>query len=152
MFRGLARLSLDAKGRLALPARHREALRTSGEETLVLTIDMEQPCLLLYPEATYLDIERQIAALPSLHPLSKRLQRTVLGHASPAALDSAGRLLVPPELREYAGLDKTVALVGVGKKFELWDEAAFKAHRDALVASHRAELEQLPAALEELSL
>jgi MraZ protein len=124
VFRGVTHLALDAKGRLAIPAKHRDALAKSdpaGGGNLVLTADPGR-CLLLYPRAAWEPIQARLMALSSFNAEIRGLQRLLVGHADDVALDGTGRVLVPPALRQYAGLDHRVVLVGQGNKFELWDE------------------------------
>jgi MraZ protein len=126
-FRGQSELSLDDKGRMAIPARYREVLSVGCEGQLVVTIDVEDRCLLLYPLPVWEKIEKDIDELPSLDPRVRKLQRTLVGHSEDVSMDRAGRILVPANLRAYAGLDKKAILVGQGKKFELWSEEAWQA-------------------------
>lgn len=121
MFRGITAIQLDIKGRMAMPARYREQLLAKSTR-LILTIDTESPCLLLYPFNEWEMIERKIEELPSFNGATRRIQRLLIGHATELEMDSSGRILLPPLLRDYAMLDKRIILVGQGKKFELWDE------------------------------
>jgi MraZ protein len=121
LFRGAYVLNLDAKGRLAIPARFRERLQSCCDSRLVVTVDRDR-CLLIYPEPAWIEIERQLERLPSFNPETRKLQRLYIGNAHEVDMDSQGRVLLPPGLRRFASLDKRVALVGQGKKFELWDE------------------------------
>ena len=121
MFRGVTHLALDNKGRLAVPAKHREALGQQADGRLVLTADPSH-CLLLYPLLAWEPIEQRLMALSSFNEKTRALQRLLVGHADDVVLDGAGRILVPPALRQYATLDKRIVLVGQGNKFELWDE------------------------------
>lgn len=130
MFRGVHHLSIDAKGRLAMPARQRERLQVLCGGQLVATIDAQSRCLLVYPLPTWEALEREIQQLPTLNPVVRRFQRLLIGYASDIECDTSGRLLVPPSLREYAGLDKRAVLVGQGNKLELWDEDTWLAERD----------------------
>ena len=130
MFRGVHHLSVDVKGRLTLPARHRERLDTLCAGHLVATIDTQSRCLLVYPLPTWEELERQIQALPALNPAVRRFQRLLIGYASDIECDGNGRLLLPPSLRDYAGLDKKAVLVGQGNKMELWDENKWMNERD----------------------
>jgi MraZ protein len=135
VFRGIARINVDAKGRFAMPTRYRERLQSDGPEGqgpagIVLTIDTEERCVLLYPLLEWEKIERKLAGLPSFNPAARRIQRLLVGHATDVEMDAHGRILLPPMLREYAGLNKSVVLVGQGKKFELWDEAHWEKSRD----------------------
>lgn len=129
MFRGINAVVLDAKGRIALPTRYREQLQNTNTTQLILTIDTESPCLLLYPLSEWEIIEEKLQALPSFKEAVRRIQRLLIGHATELELDNSGRLLLPPLLREYAKLDKRVMLVGQAKKFELWDETQWQERR-----------------------
>ena len=151
MFRGANAITLDAKGRLAMPSRYREALLACSSGQLVITIDAIDPCLCLYPLGEWELIEARLRELPSLREDSRRLQRLLIGHAVDLQLDSAGRLLVPPRLREYAGLDKRSVLVGQLNKFQLWDEDAWDA-RCALDLQAIKEPGGLPDELRNLTL
>lgn len=122
MFRGVTHLALDNKGRLAIPAKHRDSLASDGDGRIVLTADPSH-CLLLYPLAAWEPIQQRLMALSSFNERIRALQRLLVGHADDVTLDSAGRILVPPALRQYATLDKHVVLVGQGNKFELWDQS-----------------------------
>jgi MraZ protein len=132
VFRGVTHLALDAKGRLAIPGKHRDALvhRPAGAGapatgTLVLTADPSR-CLLLYPLTAWEPIQARLMALSSFNEQIRGLQRLLVGHADDVDLDRNGRILVPPALRQFAGLDHHVVLVGQGNKFELWDEAKWQ--------------------------
>ncbi len=129
VFEGAAALSLDAKGRLAIPARHRELLLAAAEGSLVLTAHPHR-CLLLYPSPAWQPIRNQILKASSLDTRAASIKRVLVGNARTEMLDSAGRLLVANELREYANLEKTVYLVGMGSHFEIWSEAGWKQQND----------------------
>lgn len=126
IFRGVTQLALDGKGRLAVPARHRDALAprlaNGTPDTLVLTVDPSH-CLLVYPRATWEPIQDRLMSLSSFNAEIRSLQRLLVGYASEVEMDGAGRILVSPALRRFAALDHHVVLVGQGNKFELWDEA-----------------------------
>jgi len=132
MFRGVTALALDAKGRLAIPAKHRDALAGAAGQ-LVLTADPSR-CLLLYPRSSWEPIQAQLMALSSFDARIRSLQRLLVGHADDVEVDAAGRILVPPELRRYAGLDRRVVLVGQGRKLELWDEAQWEVQTAQAIA------------------
>lgn len=119
VFRGISAVNLDAKGRLSIPSKYREGLKG---QSMVLTIDTEDPCLQLYPMSRWATIESQLEALPTFNPAARRIQRLLLGHATECELDSQARILVPAVLREHAELVKKVMLVGQGKRFEIWSE------------------------------
>ena len=121
MFRGASKVTLDAKGRLAIPSRFREHLSTRADGRLVATVD-RAGCLLIYPQPEWEDFARRLNALPSMKPQVREFQRVVLGNATDLEMDGQSRVLISRALREYAELDKQAMLVGQGKKFELWDE------------------------------
>jgi MraZ protein len=126
VFRGVSVLNLDVKGRLAVPARYRDELAASCASRLILTVDRDR-CLLLYPETEWVEIERKLSALPSFNTQARNLQRLYLGHATEVEMDGQGRILLPPKLKAFASIDKRVAMVGQGNKFELWDEDTWDA-------------------------
>lgn len=152
MFRGINTLLIDDKGRLAIPTRYREELRTDSQKQLIVTIDTESKCLLLYPMPEWESIEKKIEALPSFNKAARRIQRLLIGHASEVELDSNGRILIPGPLREYAGLQKNIVLVGQGKKFEIWEEALWNEGRASWIGEGLADNGPLPPDLETLSL
>ena len=139
MFEGATALSLDAKGRLAIPARHREALLVAGEGSLVLTAH-PHGCLLLYPTPAWQPIRDQILKAASLDRRAAAIKRIMVGNARTEEPDSAGRVLVAPELREQAGLEKTVYFVGMGSHFEIWSEAGWKEQNDLAAEALSGEL------------
>ena len=145
--RGVSELVLDAKGRLAIPARHRDGLTVDSDGRLVITAD-RGGCLLIYPLSAWEPIQARLMDLSSFDDNIRSLQRLLVGHADDVELDAAGRILVPPALRRYAGLDKHVVLVGQGQKLELWDEAKWQAQIARSIAFPGA----LPPGLEGFSL
>lgn len=152
MFRGLHAVNLDAKGRLAIPARFREKLELQEVKELVVTIDTESPCLLLYPLPEWELIERKLEGLPSFNAATRRIQRLLIGHATELELDNNGRVLLPTLLRQHASLDKHIMFVGQGKKFELWDEQQWLEHREKWLAEEANSSEEIPTELRTLSL
>ena len=149
MFRGATKVTLDAKGRLAIPTRYRERIAARCDGQLVCTVDRDY-CLLLYPLPDWEEIERKLIRLPSLNKQARRLQRLMVGYASELELDGHGRILLPRELRDFAALDRQAILIGQGNKFELWDEERWNDKRDSWL-SDDDEL-GLPSELESLSL
>ncbi|WP_263142341.1 division/cell wall cluster transcriptional repressor MraZ [Pseudomonas sp. RIT-PI-AD] len=135
MFRGANAISLDAKGRLAMPSRYRDELVSRCAGQLIVTIDAIDPCLSIYPLPEWELIEAKLRELPSLREESRRLQRLLIGNAVDLELDGSGRILVPPRLREYAKLDKHAMLVGQLNKFQLWDEASWNVVAEADLAA-----------------
>jgi MraZ protein len=151
VFRGVQHINMDAKGRLAMPARQREPLHSESAGQVVVTIDTQSPCLAVYPLPEWERIEKEIQDLPALKPAVKRFQRLMLGYATDLELDSSGRLLLPQPLRDYAQLDKKLVLVGQGNKLELWSEALWLAERDQALRDSGPEAE-LPDELMSLTL
>lgn len=131
MFQGAAQLTLDGKGRLSMPARHRDSLASGCEGRLTLTRHPDG-CLLVYPRPAWEARREQIAQLPYA---ARALQRLLLGSAQDAELDNAGRVLVSAELRSAAGLERDVMLLGMGAHFELWDAARLAEHERAALAN-----------------
>lgn len=124
VFQGASALALDAKGRLVVPARHREVLTALAKGQLTLT-KHPQGCLMLFPRPAWEGFRDKIAALPMQAAGWKRI---FLGNAMDVEVDAASRLLISPELRAAAGLSKDVMLLGMGSHFELWDAARYAAH------------------------
>lgn len=136
MFSGVSSLNVDSKGRLAIPAKHRDALLVRSEGRVVMTVSPDG-CLLVYPEPDWIPVRDQ---LNSLSGAQAQIRRIIVGHAEELELDSAGRVLIPSRLRKIAGLDKEVALVGMGNKFELWDDGKWNAKVEAVMAIDPADL------------
>jgi len=148
MFQGATALSLDAKGRLAVPARHREALVSASEGQLVLTAHPHR-CLLLYPAPAWEPIRDKVLAASSLDPRAAAIKRLLVGNARDESMDSAGRLLVSPELRLFAQLEKQVWLVGQGTHFEIWSDAGWRQQQEVFLGMAD---QLLPPGLEDLAL
>ena len=151
MFRGLQHINMDAKGRLAMPARLREPLLAQCAGQVVVTVDTKATCLAIYPLPEWERIEKDIQALPNMNPQVRRFQRLILGYATDLELDGNGRMLLPPALREYARLDKKLVLVGQFNKIELWAEDLWLAERDQAIQEATGGAE-MPAELMTLTL
>lgn len=149
MFRGATKVTLDAKGRLAIPTRYRERIAAICDGQLVATVDRDY-CLLIYPFPDWEEIEQKLVALPSFNKQARRLLRLMVGYATEIDIDGHGRILLPRELREFAGLGRQAILLGQGNKFELWDEERWNKKRDAWLSDD--EEADLPTELESLSL
>lgn len=119
MFQGASSLNLDAKGRMTIPARHRDALLLQCEGRITLTKHPDG-CLLLFPRPVWEKRREEIAKWPIS---ARSWQRIFLGNASDVDFDSAGRILIAPELRSAAGLTRDVMMMGMGGHFEIWDAA-----------------------------
>jgi len=130
VLRGPTKITLDAKGRLAIPTRFRELLTARCDGKMVVTVD-RQRCLLIYPTPEWEDVERELARLANIEPIARSMQQMMIGYATDVEQDGHGRILLPRELRDFARLERQAMLLGVGKKFELWDEACWNEKRDA---------------------
>jgi len=142
-------VTLDAKGRLAIPTRHRERIQTRCDGQLVVTVDKDC-CLLIYPFPDWEDIERKLIRLPNMHGKARDLQRLMVGYATEVELDGHGRILLSRELREFANLERQAMLIGQVNKFELWDEDSWNQKRDAWLVDD--DDTDLPVEMESLSL
>jgi len=135
-----------------MPARYREKLMQSSAGRLVVTV-YPDGCLLVYPLHEWEVVEEQLNALPSINKKNRSLQRLLVGHATEVELDGQGRFLLPPMLREFAGLGKKCVLIGQGKKFEVWDEQIWNDKQSAWLDEVNADEDgDLSSALENLSL
>ncbi|MFV9996614.1 MAG: division/cell wall cluster transcriptional repressor MraZ [Arsenophonus endosymbiont of Dermacentor nuttalli] len=152
MFRGATLVNLDSKGRLTVPTRYRGMLNEESEGQMVFTIDLHQPCLLLYTLPEWEIIEKKLSQLSAMNPAERRVQRLLLGHASECQMDSVGRLLLANTLRQHAGLKKAGMLVGQINKFELWDEQTWYQQVQADIEAEWSTNEPLSTRLQDLSL
>ncbi|SUC36352.1 cell division protein MraZ [Providencia rustigianii] len=152
MFRGATLVNLDSKGRLTVPTRYRGMLSEESKGQMVCTIDLHQPCLLLYTLPEWEIIEEKLSKLSTMNPAERRVQRLLLGYASECQIDNAGRLLLASTLRQHAGLTKEVMLVGQINKFEIWDEQMWYQQVESDIAAERLAEEPLSARLQDLSL
>ncbi len=150
MFRGVNNVNLDAKGRLGIPTRYRELLTNHCNGEMVVTIDTEEKCLLIYPQPEWEGVQRVVEALPSFKPAARRIQRLLIGHATDIPMDASGRILLTPPLRQYAMLEKKAVLLGQGKKLELWSEDVWMGRRDAWL--DEKPMLEIPEELDSLSL
>lgn len=144
MLNGVSKLNLDAKGRLAIPSRYRDRIMEDCAGRLVVTLDQERR-MVIYPYNEWKVVEAKLVALP-ISKIAVKLKRLMLGHASDCDMDKNGRINLPSYLREKNKLDKQIVLVGIGNKFEVWDEESWNLEWD-----DDDELE-LPQELEALSL
>ena len=147
MFRGQFVHTIDAKGRVSLPARFRDALAADPDNRLVLTPAPFDPCLHLYSMSAWLEFERKISELSSLDPHIVRFRRIYVSAAVECELDRTGRVLVPPHLREKAGLERDALWAGMGATVELWSkdrwDAALALSAEDEEAFKRAVMEQI---------
>ena len=131
MFRGIADVSLDDHGRIAVPTRFRDSLRQHSAGKLVVTIDREEPCLQVYAEQDWNAVEAALDAAPDDLRQTRRRKLMLIGFATDVELDGSGRVLIPPKLRSYAELKKKVVVVGQRNRIGLWDHDTWEALVDA---------------------
>lgn len=142
MFFGETAINLDAKGRLAVPKRYRDDLKEQCENRLVLTYSaFDSGVLWLYLEKEWQRVRDEVMALPSLNANHRTLQRRLVGSATAVEPDGTGRILLPPSLREVAGLQKHVVMLGMGSRFEIWDEDVLNQKRDEMNLDETASAE-----------
>ena len=143
LFKGIHNLSLDSKGRLGIPVKYRDNIIGLVKGAMVITIDTEEKCLLLYPSNFWSKIQDKVSKLPSFNKNARRIQRLLVGHAEDIDVDSNGRILISKPLREYASLSKKVILIGQGEKFEIWDQGTWNQNvekwREEVTSSDDAE-------------
>jgi MraZ protein len=126
MYRGTSAITLDSKNRITIPTRYREELFADCQGKMVCTVDIQHPCLLLYPLPEWEEIELKLCGLSSMNPQERLLQQVLLVNASDCEIDKSGRLLINGPLRQHAGLEKGLMLVGQLRKFEIWSENAWQ--------------------------
>jgi len=122
MLRGAHAITLDSKGRLAIPSTYRDFLDQECSGRFVCTIDLKNPCLQLFPLNKWEKLEQKLSKLSSTNEIERRLQRLLLGHAADCETDTNHRILIPPVLRVYAGLSKELMLIGQLNRFEIWSK------------------------------
>jgi MraZ protein len=147
MFQGATGVNLDAKGRLAVPTKHRALLQSGSNSKLVLTAHPHR-CLLLYPEQAWEPISAKLMTFTSLDPQVSVWKRLLVGYAEDLELDAAGRFLISPGLRKFAGLEKQLMFVGQGSHFELWSESGW----EKLLEGIESAVETSPPGMEDFAL
>jgi MraZ protein len=150
MLRGPTKITLDAKGRVSIPTKYRDRIASRCDGQLICTVDLRS-CLLLYPLPDWEETERKLMRLPSLNPTAQKLKGLLMGYATDLELDSHGRVLIPREHRDFAGLERQSILFGQGNKFELWDEARWNEQLKQWIEEGAETGSDLTAELETLS-
>lgn len=130
MFRGFSTVSIDSKGRMAIPSRFRERLISIADGNLVLTLNPLDHCLWMYPLNDWELIEKKLAELSDFDKQSRRTKQMMRGYANDCQLDAQGRILISLELRDYARLQKQAVILGQGNKFEIWNQENWEEQRD----------------------
>jgi MraZ protein len=148
VFQGATQLNLDAKGRMGIPTRARDPLTLGGSVKLVLTAHPDG-CLLLYPYPAWEPIRQKVMAFPSLDRQASLWKRLLVGFAEEIEPDAAGRLLISPELRDFAHIKREVMFVGQGSHFEIWDLESWNQQLEALRTGGNP---SLPPGMENFSL
>jgi MraZ protein len=151
MFLGATKITLDAKGRMAIPTKYRDQLLSAARGELVVTVDRDG-CLLVYPRPEWEEVERKLSRLPTLNKKARSLQRLMLGYATELVMDGHGRILLTSELREFAEIERQAWLVGQGNKFELWNEERWAARREEFHADKEGKESGPPQEFESLIL
>ena len=142
MFKGIHSINLDGKGRLTIPTKYRNTIMDQSNGSMVVTMDTEEKCLLLYPSNTWYSIEKKINDLPSFSKNHRRIQRILVGHAEDLDIDSAGRILLSKPLRLATEMTKKITLIGQGQKFEIWSEEIWNSKVNNWRAEETDESEQ----------
>ncbi len=135
-----------------MPTRYRDALLEQCSGQLMVTIDIDDNCLQLYPMPKWLEIEQTLNSLPSFNKAARRAQRLLVGHANELEMDNAGRISIPQVLRSYAELDKKVMLIGQGHRFEIWSEDNWNRKLNEMLAEDDEGEEGLPDQMKQLVL
>jgi len=148
VFQGATQVNLDAKGRMAIPTRARDPLTLGGSVKLVLTAHPDG-CLLLYPYPAWEPIRQKVMAFPSLDRQASLWKRLLVGFAEEVEPDAAGRLLLSPELRDFAHITRAVMFVGQGSHFEIWDLESWNQQLETLRTGGNP---SLPPGMENFSL
>ncbi len=130
-FKGTSQVTIDTKGRVMMPSKYRDFLYKEFHGKFVVTADRDE-CLLIYPKSFWdMKVEPQLLKLPDLNKQARFIKRLFLGHATECEMNSQGRILLTPPLREFAHLKKNANLIGQGAKFELWDSDHWNKQRNA---------------------
>ena len=132
MFRGNHSCQVDEKGRVPFPARFRDVLAAAGQNVLVLTRGFE-PCIQVFPLAAWLKVEEKLGQMPQFDANVQRMRRLLTGECAECELDKQGRILIPPRLREFAGIEREAVFVGTMTTVDIWSADGWKKHWDELV-------------------
>ncbi len=137
---------------MAIPVRFRDALARAGDGSVVVTLAYQGHCLLLYGLPEWEQIERKLIKLSDLNDVTYRLKHVLLAQANECELDASGRILLPVSLREAVGIDRQAQLVGMGNKFEVWQQSAWTARFSEHLDQARGGNLVIPEELANLSL
>lgn len=151
MFRGINVVNIDPKGRFSMPTKYRHKLTDESQGQMIMTVDTDEDCLLLYTLPRWEVVEEKLQGLPSFNPAARRIQRLLIGHAAEVEMDAQGRLLLPTLLRDLVSLEKQLVLIGQGHRFEIWSQDSWNKERDTWMSEGVMKQGQLDN-LEDLSL
>ncbi len=130
MFRGSSNHTIDPKGRLIIPSRFRDRIKSNGGNGVMVTV--MDSCLFAFPFDAWYELEDRIMSLPTTNAYMRRFRRVFIGEAAECKCDKQDRILVPPTLREYARLEKEIVLVGALRHFEIWSKALWDTEKTEL--------------------
>lgn len=150
MFRGSTKLTLDDKGRMAIPVKYRASINESDGGRLVATLSPLDHCLWMYPLSAWMQLEHDIDRLPSANGYSQSVKRRLIGNANEMDMDKSGRILMPQALRALIGLEKQIVLSGLGRKFEIWNDSEWEAQYTQTINPSASDA-PLPPELEQLA-
>jgi MraZ protein len=135
MFRGRHEYTLDDKGRLAVPTRFRDSIERDSDDNQTVVLTNFDRCLVAYPMKEWAALEDKIMSLPQFDPRTISFQRFFVSSANECILDKAGRILIPPTLRQYAGIEREAVILGSINKFEIWSKARWALEQESISAN-----------------
>ncbi len=151
MFRGRFELSIDEKGRLNIPSRFRDVLKGRDDERLIITNDFDK-CLVAYPYSEWLELEEKTSRLSMVSREAKAFQRFFISGATECSFDKQGRVLIPPVLRDHAGLEKEIVVAGMVKKIEIWSKSQWESELSQSKDNFEQNFESMSKALSDLGI
>lgn len=148
MFQGITSVTVDTKGRVAIPTRFRDGIADRGGQTVIVTAHQYDACLVLYPLADWEEVAKRVSALPDGSADVRNIKRRFIGQATECEFDSAGRILLPQLLRTFARIDKGAVMLGQGHRLELWSEEQWAANEQI---TGTLDASGLPESIQQLS-
>ena len=151
MFIGFYNATIDAKGRIKFPARLCSQIQDNGEQSLIMALHPDDPCLVLYPFSDWEKMRQKVSKLPSFHPRTKKISKRLIQLAVECELNSTQRILIPSALRKRIILNKSICIsAGAGQYFEIWDEQVWDKNLASLESL--SQNTPIPTVIEEFSL
>lgn len=148
MFQGITSITIDAKGRVAIPTRFRDGIVDRGGPSVIVTAHQYDACLVLYPLTDWEEVVRRVSALPDGSPDVRNIKRRFIGQATESEIDAAGRILLPQLLRTFARIGKGAVMLGQGHRLEVWSEESWAANEQV---SGTLDASGLPESIQQLS-